>query len=182
MLQVSNKANDKHGVNHKTKVIAGGTVVCACCVLVGFASLANVKVSDTASTTFHFGGTVAASCKVNNIAASGASNLTINGDNAAQNIGSLEVWCNTGNNASTQYTSANGGFLVSGDNKIAYTLAVGDGSEIDLARDYINSNTNAGTGSDGSTASHQLTITPKATGLDSAGEYSDTITVTVTYN
>ncbi len=168
--------------NHFSKALSKYVITSCCALGVSFAVVANIKVSDTASASFHFGGTVAASCKVRSVASADANNLTLAADSSAQDIGSLEVWCNTGNNASTQYTSANRGFLVNGDSKIAYTLAVGDGNEISLANDYVNSNTQAGFGDDGNSESHKLTITPQATGLDDAGAYSDTITVTVTYN
>ncbi|MFT4925533.1 MAG: spore coat protein U-like protein [Phenylobacterium sp.] len=156
----------------------------------GFASMlfclpaiAVVKVSDSNSTSFHFSGIIEASCKANGIADNNAANMALTSANTSQDIGTLQVWCNTDNNASTKYTSANQGYLVDGNNKIAYTLNVGESSgDIDLTNEYINSNTSAGFGSNGDTESHRLSITPQTNGLDSAGQYSDTITVTVAYN
>jgi hypothetical protein len=144
---------------------------------------AAITVSDTNSAIFNIGGTIDAMCKVKSTGSANAAALIIDESNTTQDIGTLEVWCNTGRNATTKYSSSNNGFLVDGANKIAYTLDVGSfASAIDLASDYTASATEAGTDKTGSTKSHALKITPISTGLDYAGQYSDTITVTVSYN
>ena len=144
---------------------------------------AQISVTDTNTAVFNIGGTIEAMCKVKSSSAAGASALVLDQTNTTQDIGTLEVWCNTGRNATTKYSSANNGFLVDGANKIAYTLNVGTiASDIDLASDYTASNTDAGTDRNGTSKSHALKITPLSNGLDNAGNYSDTITVTVTAN
>lgn len=145
-------------------------------------ALANIKTTDTSSTTFHFGGTVAASCKVNSNAALNANSLNLLDNTASQDIGTLEVWCNTGGNATTRYSSANQGFLVSGDSKIPYSLSLGQDANISLQQEHVNSTTTAGTGVEGQSEAQLLKVITQGTGLDSAGDYSDTITVTVAYN
>lgn len=151
--------------------------------LVCTSSIAAVDVSDSNTASFNFGGTIAAMCKIKSSDTAGASNIALAQSNAAQDIGTVEVWCNTGRNATTEYASANNGFLVSGSEKIAYTLNVADNaSNIDLASDYINNDSQAGSDISGTTHTQKLQITPQANGLESAGDYSDTITVTVTYN
>ncbi|MFT4926739.1 MAG: spore coat protein U-like protein [Phenylobacterium sp.] len=142
-----------------------------------------ITVSDTNTAIFNIGGTIDAMCKVNSTGSAGASSLLIDETNTTQDIGTLAVWCNTGRNATTKYASANNGFLVDGSNKVAYTLDVGSiASDIDLATDYTASATAAGTDKTGTSEDHILKITPLSTGLDAAGNYSDTITVTVSYN
>ncbi|MFT4926075.1 MAG: spore coat protein U-like protein [Phenylobacterium sp.] len=144
---------------------------------------AAISVSDTNSAVFILGGTIEPMCKVNSTASAGASALIIDETNASQDVGTLEVWCNTGSNATTKYASANNGFLVDGSKKIAYTLDVGNfASDIDLASEYTASATEAGTDRNGTSQGHALKVTPQSTGLDAAGTYSDTITVTVSYN
>ncbi len=96
-----------------------------------------------------------------------------------QEIGSLNVWCNTGSPAQTTYSSENNGFLINPNTleKIQYKLDFG-GALTSLATDHIDSTT-AGTGKTGTTASQVLKIKPESNGLEGAGVYSDIITVTV---
>ena len=168
-------------INTLLKTMALSAIVLISFVSV-FSAYANIKVSDTSSTTFHFGGTIAASCKVNSNASLNANSLNLLDNTASQDIGTLEVWCNTGGNATTRYSSANQGYLVSGDSKIPYNLSLGQDSNISLRQEYVNSATAAGFGSDGEGQFQSLKVTTQGTGLDSAGDYSDTITVTVAYN
>lgn len=151
--------------------------------IVSLSAGAAVTVSDTNSASFNFSGNIEAMCKVKGTGSAAATALVIDQNNASQDIGTLEVWCNTGRNATTKYASANNGYLVDGSNKIAYTLDVGNSANaIDLTQDYTNANTDAGSDGLGSGKSHALKITPQTSGLDAAGQYSDTITVTVSYN
>ncbi|MCJ8272195.1 MAG: hypothetical protein MJK04_22700 [Psychrosphaera sp.] len=144
---------------------------------------AAITVSDTNSAVFIIGGTIESMCKVNSDSSANASSLIIDETNTSQDIGTLEVWCNTGSNATTKYSSLNNGFLVDGVNKVAYTLDVGNfANNVDLSSEYTASATEAGTDNTGTSQSHALKITPLSTGLDMAGNYSDTITVTVSYN
>lgn len=152
-------------------------------VLASMTATADISVSDTNTAVFNIGGTIEPMCKVKSLASAGAASLVIDENNTTQDIGTLEVWCNTGRNATTKYASANNGFLVDGANKIGYTLDVGSiASAVDLTSEYTASSTNAGTGRNGASENHTLKVTPKSTGLDYAGSYSDTITVTVSYN
>lgn len=154
-----------------TSVVVSGSVTAA------------ISVSDTNAAVFNIGGTIEAMCKVNSTGSANAASLVIDETNTAQDIGTLEVWCNTGRNATTKYSSSNNGFLVDGTKRIAYTLDVGSfANAIDLASDYTASATAAGSDRNGASEAHALKITPISTGLDLAGQYSDTITVTVSYN
>ena len=144
---------------------------------------AQVSVTDTQTTSFNFGGTVEVACKVSSISSSQASNLVLNGTGATQNIGTLEVWCNNGQNANTEFVSANNGFLVNGSERIAYTLDVGTvANGVDLSNNFTAENTEAGSGPEGTSKTHALKITTQENGLTTAGQYSDTITVTVSHN
>ncbi|TMP42842.1 hypothetical protein CWB96_05450 [Pseudoalteromonas citrea] len=145
-------------------------------------------VLDASSTEakFIFEGTIEPSCKTSS-ANNSVTSLKLDASQQTQEIGTLNVWCNTGENATTEYTSANGGFLVASNtqnSKIAYTLNIGDTADIDLesgAYQHIKA-TAASTGSTGETKATSLKITPHSNGLNDAGTYSDTITVTVSPN
>jgi len=144
---------------------------------------AAISVGDTTSAVFNFGGTIEKKCKVKSTT-TGVQALTLDENSGAQSIGTLDVWCNmTGSNVITTYSSANGGKLKDGNNTIGYTLAVGGiESGIELDQDYSVGGTTAGTGRTGTSTAHILTINPETNGLDTAGDYSDTITVTVSFN
>lgn len=167
----------------KLSILSASCFLALATASVSLPVMADISATDTSSTTFNFGGTISPMCKVNGVASQTAAALVLNQNNASQDIGSLEVWCNTGRNATTRYTSANSGFLVDGANKIPYTLGVGSVADnIDLSSEYVNANTDAGTDNNGTAKSQALKITPQSNGLDNAGQYSDTITVTVSYN
>ncbi|WP_440056765.1 hypothetical protein ACSLBF_17960 (plasmid) [Pseudoalteromonas sp. T1lg65] len=146
---------------------------------------AAAAVSDTSGTEakFSFEGTIEPMCKTDS-GTNSVTGLILDASKQTQEIGTLDVWCNTGENATTEYTSANGGYLVSGDNKIAYTLDIGDTTGVELQNGTFKHSkaTAAGTGRFGETKATALKITPQSNGLDSAGTYSDTITVTVSPN
>ncbi|CAH9049387.1 hypothetical protein PSECIP111951_01399 [Pseudoalteromonas holothuriae] len=135
---------------------------------------------------FSFEGTIEPVCKTT----SGSTNevsLNLDATQKTQDIGTLNVWCNTGENATTEYRSANGGFLIANNSqksKIAYTLDIGEDSGIDLQNGTYKhlSATAAGNGTTGDTKATILKVTPQSQGLDDAGTYSDTITVIVTPN
>lgn len=157
--------------------------IVAASVLTSLNATAVITVSDTNTAIFNLGGTIEPMCKVKSLADASSAALLIDQSNATQNIGTLEVWCNTGRNATTKYTSANNGFLVDGANKIGYTLDIGSiASSVDLSSEYTAANTDAGEDRTGTTKPHVLKVTPQSTGLDYAGTYTDTITVTVSYN
>jgi hypothetical protein len=149
------------------------------------------SISVTAGITFsginrvasNNGGIVEAMCKVKSSGSTSISPLVIDETNTPQDVGTLDVWCNTGRSATTKYSSSNNGFLVDGANKIGYTLDVGNSAnEIDLASDYTSSEIDASTDSKGASKPHALKITLNSADVDYASEYSDTITVTVSYN
>ncbi|CAM4091841.1 hypothetical protein [Pseudoalteromonas byunsanensis] len=135
---------------------------------------------------FAIAGTVEPMCKTSS-GANSVTDLNLSTVSQAQEIGTLDVWCNTGENATTTYSSANGGYLIANNaqnSKLAYTLNIGDTTDIDLqagAYEHLNA-TAAGTGSAGETKATLLKITPQINGLNDAGTYSDTITVTVSAN
>ncbi|ODB35677.1 hypothetical protein BB427_17070 [Pseudoalteromonas sp. BMB] len=135
--------------------------------------------------SFTFEGTIEAMCKTDS-GSNSVTNLNLDSTQETQEIGTLDVWCNTGENATTEYSSANGGFLVADNgknSKIAYTLDIGSTSGVDLqSGTYKHLATLAGTGSAGETQATTLKITPQSNGLNDAGTYSDTITVTVSPN
>ncbi|KJY92513.1 hypothetical protein CWB89_12270 [Pseudoalteromonas piscicida] len=135
--------------------------------------------------SFTFEGTIEAMCKTDS-GSNSVTNLNLDSTQETQEIGTLDVWCNTGENATTEYSSANGGFLVADNgksSKIAYTLDIGSTSGVDLqSGTYKHLTTLAGTGSAGDTQATTLKITPQSNGLNDAGTYSDTITVTVSPN
>ena len=161
-------------------IVIASTLVSA---IASASTVAAIKVSDTNTAVFNIGGTIDPMCKVNSTGHANASSLIIDQSNTTQEVGTLRVWCNTGGSATTKYSSANNGYLVSGQNRVAYTLDVGNfASNVDLTSDYTASNTAAGFDRNGASEAHTLKVTPLSTGLDAAGEYSDTITVTVSYN
>ncbi|MCF2857668.1 hypothetical protein L1286_09310 [Pseudoalteromonas sp. SMS1] len=150
---------------------------------------AAAAVLDTSGTEakFTFEGTIEPMCKTSSGNNNSVTGLKLDSSQQTQEIGTLDVWCNTGENATTEYTSANGGFLVANNaqaSKIAYTLNIGDTAGIDLQTGAYKHTkaTAAGTGSTGDTQATSLKITPQSNGLNDAGTYSDTITVTVSPN
>ncbi|AOT10975.1 hypothetical protein [Pseudoalteromonas luteoviolacea] len=159
-------------------------------VATAFTSIsASAVVTDITGTEakFSFEGTIEPMCKTSSGNSNSVTGLKLDSSQQTQDIGTLDVWCNTGENATTEYTSANGGFLVANNakgSKIAYTLNIGDTTGIDLQTGtYKHSKaTAAGTGVSGETQATALKITPQSNGLNDAGTYSDTITVTVSPN
>ncbi|ODB35678.1 hypothetical protein BB427_17075 [Pseudoalteromonas sp. BMB] len=157
-------------------------------VLVSAPMFVHAAVIDTTASEgkFSFEGTIDPTCKTISTE-NNTTGLNLDASQTTQQIGVLEVWCNTGENATTSYSSANGGFLVSDNgqgSKLAYTLNIGDSEGIDLQNGvYQHTNaTAAGTGSSGETKATPLNITPLSNGLNAAGTYSDVITVTVSSN
>ncbi|WP_105169105.1 hypothetical protein [Pseudoalteromonas sp. T1lg23B] len=153
-----------------------------------FSVSALAAVTDTTSSDaqYSFTGTVEPMCKTSS-GTNSVTGLNLSTASQAQEIGTLDVWCNTGDNATTTYSSANGGYLIANNaqnSKLAYTLNIGDTTDVDLqagAYEHLNA-TAAGTGSAGETKATLLKITPQINGLNDAGTYSDTITVTVSAN
>ncbi|MEJ6476610.1 hypothetical protein [Pseudoalteromonas piscicida] len=135
--------------------------------------------------SFTFEGTIQPMCKTDS-GSNSVTNLNLDATQETQEIGTLDVWCNTGKNAVTEYSSANGGYLMADNqqkSKIAYTLDIGTTAGVDLQNGtYRHLTTLAGTGTSGETQATALKITPQSNGLDDAGTYSDTITVTVSPN
>jgi spore coat protein U-like protein len=156
------------------------------CAIISLPAICAVTDTTANEAKFSFEGTVEPTCKTDS-GSNAISGLDLSATAQTQDIGTLEVWCNTGENATTQYTSANGGYLVSDNaqaSKLAYTLNVGDTAGIDLqngAYTHLKA-TLAGTGVTGDTKATSLKITPQTNGLNDAGTYSDTITVTVSSN
>ncbi|MFC0118720.1 hypothetical protein [Pseudoalteromonas xiamenensis] len=147
---------------------------------------ANVTDLSGNEAKFSFEGAVEPACKTSS-GTNTVTGLTLDASQKTQDIGTLDVWCNTGENATTEYSSANGGFLVADNaqgSKLAYTLNIGDTSGIDLQSGTYKhvKATVAGSGIAGETKATSLKITPQSNGLNEAGTYSDTITVTISAN
>ncbi|MCF6435444.1 hypothetical protein [Pseudoalteromonas sp. MMG022] len=154
--------------------------------IISLSTMSAVTETTGSEAQYSFTGTVEPMCKTSS-GTNSVTGLNLSTTSQAQEIGTLDVWCNTGENATTTYSSANGGYLVADNaqnSKLAYTLNIGDTTGIDLqagAYEHLNA-TAAGTGSSGETQATLLKITPQVNGLNEAGTYSDTITVTVSAN
>ncbi len=148
-----------------------------------FAANASISVEDDATTNFEIGGTIPSECKVSSSALSGASSLDLSTTDA-QNAATVSVWCNTGQaSANTTYSSENDGRLFNSDRNeyISYLLDIGSTSNVNLNSDHVESQT-AGSGTSGTSADTTIAIRPQVNGFESEGNYTDTITVTVSYN
>lgn len=142
-----------------------------------------ISVSDTNETQFEIGGTIQPECKVNNTTSAGASTLNL-ASSDAQQVASVEIWCNTGDaSASTTYSSLNGGVLTNENGQdIEYRVDISDTqSDVNLSTDQTFQQS-SGSGVSGASAARTVSISPVITGFEFAGTYSDTIAVTVTYN
>lgn len=139
--------------------------------------------TETDNTSFTVSGTIESECKVTSALATGADELDL-ASSSFQDAASVNIWCNTGTNAttSTTYSSTNGGVLkdaVSGV-EIAYQLDLGAGG-VSLTSDQV-VNQAAGSGDTGTAVSTDITIKTLASALQQSGTYTDTITVTVAAN
>lgn len=142
------------------------------------ANAAQLLGTDTNTTSFVIGGEIAATCKTTHTTQN-ATGINL-GSAAAQTVASVNVWCNNGNMATTTYSSTNNGKLVSGSNEISYLMNVTDtATDVNLTSDQTVSQA-AGAGTDGTVITKDIQIKPQVNGLETAGTYSDTITVTVT--
>ncbi|WP_462151921.1 hypothetical protein [Pseudoalteromonas xiamenensis] len=162
------------------------TLLVATAITSAAANAANVTSTSASEAKFSFAGKIDPMCKTSSGTTNSVTNLVLDASQQVQDIGTLDVWCNTGKNATTEYTSANGGFLVADNaqsSKIAYMLTVDGISDINLQTGkYSHTATLAGTGTSGETKATALKIKPLSNGLNDAGTYSDTITVTVSPN
>lgn len=144
-----------------------------------------IDVSDTAQTSFEIGGEILSECKVANQTLTAASSLDLT-STAAQAAANVSIWCNTGQStATTTYTSDNNGKLVHGtaNHEIGYELEVG-GQTLDLsqAQQARTINQGAGSGTSGTDTATTVSIKPLVNGFEYSGVYSDTISVTVSFN
>lgn len=146
---------------------------------------AAIQVSHTEQTSFQIGGNIPAECKVNSTESVNSASIDL-ASTSAQEIASVEIWCNTGqSNASTTYASINNGVLVndthSGED-IAYLIDIAEtGSDMSLTSSQTVSQT-ASTGVNGTSTSRTISIKPQINGFEYEGGYSDTISVTVSLN
>ena len=155
--------------------------VVAIATIAAFNATAAIKVADTESSSFDIGGNIVEECKVTSTANGNQLKL----DSAeAQAVATVEIWCNTGQStASTTYRSTNAGFLKNADRAgkdIAYTVSVANSNFALTTEQTINQAADSGV--DGATKTETVSITPTVNGLEYAGNYSDTITVTVALN
>lgn len=144
---------------------------------------ANISVTDGSSTSFDVRGEIQPECKVANQSSNQATQLNLQSQEA-QAAGSVAIWCNTGQDtASATYNSDNDGYLVNDNgSRIAYNLSIeSNNSDLNLnSPQTIQQQT--GAGFEGDAVSRQLSVLPQVTGFESAGNYRDTIQVTVSYN
>lgn len=146
---------------------------------------AAIEVAHNAQTSFEIGGTIDPECKVNSTQGANAASLDLSSTNA-QEIASVEIWCNTGQaNASTTYSSLNNGVLDNDTHNgedIAYLLDIDQtqtGMSLTQAQTVSQS---ASTGVSGASTSRTVSIRPQVNGFEYEGAYSDTISVTVALN
>ena len=121
-------------------------------------------------------GTVAVNCSISVTPASKASNLNINGGEAGALVGTVVESCNAGNGYLVSVTSSNGGYFTSsatGASPVAYS---------------VNFDNNVGNMSTGVTATRDtpqssresnLVVSFQGNSSAAAGEYSDTINITL---
>lgn len=150
---------------------------------------ANAKIALDAddNTSFDIGGEITSECKIDNTSSNDALDLNL-ASSEAQSVASVEIWCNTGQStASTTYSSLNNGKLKNGTNSgqdISYLLDIADtanGTGLDLSTARTVSQA-SGIGTSGESESKSISIRPQVSGYEYAGTYSDTISVTVSYN
>ena len=146
---------------------------------------ATISVSDNQQTSFDIGGSIAPECKVNQIQAPGAASLDLSSA-TAQNVANVEIWCNTGqSSANTTYASTNNGVLKNSKHEgkdIAYLVDISDtatGLSLTSAQQVSQS---SGADINGDSEVKTVSIRPQITGFEYEGAYTDTITVTVSYN
>jgi hypothetical protein len=164
------------------------TVIKTIAIVASFAALnanATIELSHTDTTSFDVGGSIAAECKINSTQAPGATSLDLASSNA-QEVASVELWCNTGQStARTTYSSLNNGVLSNGTHAsqdIAYLIDIAEtGSDLSLTSSQTVSQSSS-TGVNGASTSRTVSIKPIITGFEYEGSYSDTITVTVALN
>ena len=159
-------------------------------IVASFAALnanATIELSHTDTTSFDVGGSIAAECKINSTQAAGATSLDL-ASSSAQEVASVELWCNTGQStARTTYSSFNNGVLSNGTHAsqdIAYLIDIAE-TDSGLGLDLTNPQTvsqSSSTGVNGASTSRTVSIKPIITGFEYEGSYSDTITVTVALN
>lgn len=145
---------------------------------------AAISASETSQSQFGVGGTVEPQCKVRVKVRERSTTLDLTSA-TRQKTDNIFIWCNTGQNAATAtYSSVNNGFMVNenGD-KISYLIQIPNttSSDVSLATPQTVSQ-RAGTGIDGTDRRRNVRVTPQVTGLETAGQYSDTIQVTVSVN
>ncbi len=151
--------------------------------LLALPASAAITVNDSNTSSFNIGGQILPECKVANFSPEQATALDLT-SSTAQPSATVSVWCNTGqNSANTTYTSTNAGYLVDGTgNRIAYNLGIpGSASDLNLATPQTVSQS-AGLGTAGESQDTTVSIIPQVNGFETAGAYSDTIAVTVSFN
>lgn len=146
---------------------------------------ATISVDDDNQTSFDIGGQILPECKVNSTLSSGAATLDL-ASSSAQDVASVEIWCNTGqSSANTTYSSANGGVLKNDTHSgkdIAYLLDIADtATSMSLTSDQEVAQS-SGSDVEGASVARTVSIRPQVSGFEYEGSYSDTITVTVSYN
>ncbi|PYE33254.1 hypothetical protein DFP83_10491 [Idiomarina fontislapidosi] len=144
-----------------------------------------MDLSNTDTTSFTVNGTVEKVCKVDN---SSGPSKTIALDGIATAGFGVGFWCNTSAMPTITYSSQNGGVLALNNDPqagfIPYTMDHGSAVGVSLTSPYsMAGNGNmVGNNTNGDLHRRTLKVSPAPTGYERAGDYSDTITVTVTPN
>jgi spore coat protein U-like protein len=144
---------------------------------------ANIALTDDNTTSFDIAGEILPECKVTNQSSNQATQLNLASPDP-QAATDVAIWCNTGQEtANTTYSSANQGFLVNEQgNRIAYNLSLENSNgEFNLATAQTIQQ-RAGEGVDANGETQTLLIQPQVSGFETAGNYRDTVQITVSYN
>jgi hypothetical protein len=160
------------------------------------AMAAEIGLSATNTDEFTLGGTIAPECKVTttgqNLTSLDLSQAAVDAaGTSGQQSAAVNTWCNTGaDTVTTTISSLNNGNLVSGDgDSIAYTINLGDSTLGDEVLTGVSLNTDqtlelgVSTGANittGEQKTRYLSVVPSVSGYEVAGDYQDTISVTVT--
>lgn len=136
------------------------------------AQVIRVRDSGVPSGNFRLKGNVASSCTIS-VEDLGLS-LALKAGESAKKVGTVTETCNSGSGYKITLSSANAGQLKSGTNVIDYTIGYDNGSAVALTAAVV---------VDRATAQFakksDLTVTIAASDQYIAGDYADTVTVTI---
>lgn len=136
------------------------------------AQVVRVRDNGVPSGNFRLRGTIALSCTIA-VEDLGLS-LALNAGESAKTVGSVTETCNSGSGYKITLASANAGQLKSGPNAIAYSVGYDNGSAVALTTALAVDRANAQFAKKSA-----LTVTIAASDQYIAGDYADSITVTI---